>query len=148
RRIELDSIVSKTESRDDVLTVLRVFAQPSARLVTLEGHSGDILAEVTHEALIARWDKIRAWLGPEQREDERFHRRLADAVADWDGNGRRSDLLWQGFALDRLREFNNRSDDDLTEEEHNFFEASGRAEREVKRKEKWRTRVAWMAAAV
>jgi hypothetical protein len=69
RRVDLDSIVSKDESRDDVLDVLRAFAQPSKRLVTLEGNSGDVLAEVTHEALIARWDKLREWLGPEQRED-------------------------------------------------------------------------------
>jgi WD domain, G-beta repeat len=148
RRVDLDSIVSKDESRDDVLDVLRAFAQPSKRLVTLEGNSGDVLAEVTHEALIARWDKLREWLGPEQREDERFRRRLAEAAAEWGANGRRFDLLWGGFTLGRLREFAKRTDDDLTALEQSFYDASDRADAAAERREKRRTQLAWTAAAV
>src|SRR5262249_40736996 len=148
RHVYVGSIVSKEDSRDDVLAVLRSFAQPGARLVTLEGQRGDVLAGVTHEALIARWDKIRTWLGPEQREDERFHRHLAEAAAEWEANGQRSDLLWQGFRLGRLRDFAKRSDDDLTELEHNFFAASVRAEDRAAQAQKRRSRQATLAAAV
>jgi hypothetical protein len=99
RRVDLAAIVTRGESREEVLSVLRTFAQPSKRLVTLEGQGGDVLAEVTHEALIARWDKIHTWLGPVQREDERFHRQVAEAAIEWTANGERPDLLWRGFNL-------------------------------------------------
>jgi WD40 repeat protein len=148
RRVDLDTIVSRGESRDEVLSVLRTFAQPSKRLVTLEGEGRDVRAEVTHEALIARWNKIRTWLGPEQREDERFHRQVAEAVTEWKANGQRSDLLWRGFNLGRLREFFKRSDDELTESEYSFLEACESAEHETELARTRRTQMAWMAALV
>ena len=121
RRVDLNAIVSKNDNRDEVLNVLRAFAQPNKRLVTLEGEGDDVLAEVTHEALIARWDKIRTWLGPEQREQQRFHRRLAETASEWEDHRQDRDLLWRGSNLTRLRQFVARTDDDLTELEHSFL---------------------------
>ena len=136
RRVDLNAIVSKNDNRDEVLNVLRAFAQPNKRLVTLEGEGDDVLAEVTHEALIVRWDKIRTWLGPEHREQERFHRRLAETAAEWEDHGRISDLLWQGFNLARLGRFVATTEDDLTELEHSFFDASVDAKEEKERQRK------------
>jgi tetratricopeptide (TPR) repeat protein len=148
RWVDLNSITAKDESPDEVLGVLRAFAQPSNRLVTLEGDSGDVIAEVTHEALIRQWEKLRKWLGPEQREDERFRRRFAEATVDWDTNSRRPDLLWRGFALGRLREFAKRTDDDLTLLEQSFLQASSREEISTKRRQIWRTASVWCATVV
>jgi WD domain, G-beta repeat len=148
RRVDLNAIVSKESSRDEVLRVLRTFAQPTKRLVTLEGGGDGILVEVTHEALIARWGKIHDWLGPRQREDERFHRQLAEAALAWNANGQRPDLLWGGFNLARLVAFVKRTDDELTRNEHQFLTASTRAEEKAKIATRRRTQLAWAAAVV
>ena len=146
RRVDLNTIVSKDTDRDEVLNVLRTFAQPSKRLVTLEGEGDGIVAEVTHEALIARWGKIHDWLGPEQREEERFHRKFAESAAEWDSNRRVPDLLWRGLNLKRLRQFASRTDDDLTELEHSFLAASVAAEEREERKRVRRLWLAWASA--
>jgi hypothetical protein len=73
---------------------------------------------------------------------------LAEAAAEWDGNGRRADLLWSGFTLGRLWEFAMGTDDDLTSSEQRFFDASKLAVDSAERAQRRRTRLRWTAAAV
>ncbi|MDX3663408.1 hypothetical protein PV646_39480 [Streptomyces sp. ID05-26A] len=84
-----------------------------ARLVTLtEQH-----AELTHEALIRSWPRLRDWIA-EDREALRVHHQLTEAAKEWDGD---PDLLYQGVRLARAEEL---SADSLTEPEHAFLAAS------------------------
>src|SRR5438309_10218432 len=38
--------------------------------------------EVAHEAILTQWDRLRMWI-EERREDLLLHRRLAEAVEEW-----------------------------------------------------------------
>ncbi|MCR3753361.1 WD40 repeat domain-containing protein [Lentzea californiensis] len=90
----------------------------NARLVTLtEQH-----AELTHEALIRSWPRLRDWIA-EDREKLRVHHRLTEAAAGWDGD---RDLLYQGTRLAQAADLDTT---DLTEPERAFLTASQAAGR-------------------
>ncbi|NKE60914.1 XRE family transcriptional regulator [Lentzea sp. PSKA42] len=85
----------------------------NARLVTLsEQH-----AELTHEALIRSWPRLRDWIA-EDREALRVHHQLTEAAAEWDGD---RDLLYKGARLAQAAELDANS---LTEPERAFLTAS------------------------
>ncbi|MGW6933186.1 nSTAND1 domain-containing NTPase [Lentzea sp. NPDC054927] len=85
----------------------------TARLVTLtEQH-----AELTHEALIRSWPRLRDWIA-EDREALRVHHQLTEAAAEWGGD---RDLLYKGARLAQASEL---SPDSLTEPERVFLTAS------------------------
>jgi hypothetical protein len=48
--------------------------------------------EVAHEALLAQWGRLRAWIS-ERREDLLLHRRLVEAAEEWEDAGRAADYL-------------------------------------------------------
>ncbi|MEV6718146.1 hypothetical protein AB0M48_39580 [Lentzea sp. NPDC051208] len=90
----------------------------NARLVTLtEQH-----AELTHEALIRSWPRLRDWIA-EDREKLRVHHRLTEAAAGWDGD---RDLLYKGARLAQTADLDTT---DLTEPERAFLAASQAAGR-------------------
>ncbi|RDI16545.1 nSTAND1 domain-containing NTPase [Lentzea flaviverrucosa] len=90
----------------------------NARLVTLtEQH-----AELTHEALIRSWPRLRDWIA-EDREKLRVHHRLTEAAAGWDGD---RDLLYKGTRLAQAADLDTT---DLTEPERAFLTASQAAGR-------------------
>ncbi|WP_157985302.1 nSTAND1 domain-containing NTPase [Lentzea terrae] len=85
----------------------------AARLVTLtEQH-----AELTHEALIRSWPRLRDWIA-EDRNALRVHHQLTEAAAEWDGD---RDLLYKGARLAQAGELDPES---LTEPERAFLTAS------------------------
>ncbi|WP_394616766.1 hypothetical protein JNUCC0626_45275 [Lentzea sp. JNUCC 0626] len=85
----------------------------TARLVTLtEQH-----AELSHEALIRSWPRLRDWIA-EDRETLRVHHRLTEAARTWDGD---RDALYQGARLAQAAEL---GPQDLTEDEREFLEQS------------------------
>ena len=65
-----------------------------ARLLTL----GSETVELTHEALIRSWPRLREWIN-EDRELLRAHRRLTEAAAEWDHHDRDPALLYRGGRL-------------------------------------------------
>ncbi|WP_156213765.1 hypothetical protein [Lentzea aerocolonigenes] len=85
----------------------------NARLVTLTEHH----AELTHEALIRSWPRLRDWIA-EDRNALRVHHQLTEAAAQWDGD---RDLLYKGARLAQAAEL---SPDSLTEPEREFLTAS------------------------
>lgn len=65
-----------------------------ARLLTL----GSETVELTHEALIRSWPRLREWIN-EDRELLRAHRRLTEAAAEWGQHDRDPGLLYRGGRL-------------------------------------------------
>ncbi|HEV3172952.1 MAG TPA: AAA family ATPase [Actinocrinis sp.] len=71
-----------------------------ARLLTL----GDDTVELTHEALIRSWPRLRAWLD-EDRDGLRLHQQLIGAAATWDTEHRDPGLLYRGNRLSAAQEW-------------------------------------------
>ncbi len=122
RRTPVPDMIAHGEDPGHVAAVLRVFAQPGVRLVTLSADpQNGATAEVTHEALLTHWTSLKDWL-----DDLRFHRRVADATNYWDEQKRPDGLLWRPPDLDLLHDFQARAGDDMTPTQVQFFKASVR----------------------
>lgn len=140
RRVGIADLVAHAEDPEHVREVLRRFAQPGARLLTLAADHGDSdTAEITHEALFEHWEALQAWLDT-SRDDLRFQRRLDEAAHHWHEQGRHEGSLWSPPDLDLLRAFQQRASGDMTGLQMTFFQASVR-------KESWARRRTRMALA-
>jgi hypothetical protein len=98
-------------------------------LVARDDDEGDAI-EIVHECLAERWPRLARW----RREDAEDRALLADvsgAARRWDEQGRRTDLLWRGRALDDLRNLVARSTA-LTDLERAFASECDRAARRAR----------------
>ncbi|MEV7289718.1 hypothetical protein AB0O01_35080 [Streptomyces sp. NPDC093252] len=117
RRIPRDEL----DPGPDTAHVLEALAR--RRLVTLDA-SG---AEITHEAVIRCWPRLRGWL-TEDRDRLVLHRRLTDATADWEAHGRDPHALWRGARLAAALDLSAAGPGGLTARERRFLDASGAAQ--------------------
>lgn len=67
----------------------------SARLVTLDADS----VEITHEALLEAWPRLRAWID-DNRAENLARQRLESDAATWEEQRRDSSLLYRGARLE------------------------------------------------
>jgi WD40 repeat protein len=79
--------------------------------------------EVTHEAIIREWGKLRAWL-EESRSDVRLQRGLAALTHDWENSGRDGSFLLRGVRLQQYERWMQTSAIALTQQERAYLEAS------------------------
>jgi hypothetical protein len=90
-----------------------------ARLLTRDRDT----LELTHEALIQGWPRLRDWLA-DDREGLRIHRRLIDAARIWDSLDRDPGALYRGSSLEAGREWAGRSGSAVNALEREFLGAS------------------------
>jgi len=76
--------------------------------------------EVAHEALLGQWERLRSWID-ERREDLVLHRRLVDAVREWDEAGRQSEYLPREGRLAQFESWAQTTDLAFTDEERDFL---------------------------
>src|SRR5882757_234780 len=89
------------------------------RLLTVDGDT----VEITHEALIRCWPRLRDWLA-DNREGLRIHRQLAEAAAGWQELGREKGALYRGTRLAVARDW--AATGAATARERDFLDASVR----------------------
>src|SRR4029077_527332 len=68
--------------------------------------------DVSHEALIRGWPRLRGWLD-EDRVGLRLHRRITEAAQEWEGSNRDTDLLYRGARLIHAQEWRERNEPEL-----------------------------------
>ncbi|GAA4894046.1 hypothetical protein ACFPM3_07495 [Streptomyces coeruleoprunus] len=107
--------------REETGPVLERLAR--ARLVVLD----DDMVDLTHEALITAWPRLRGWLD-ESRQRLLLHRRLSQAAQAWDELHRDPASLYRGGRLAEAEAvFGADPDGELTALEAEFLGASRRA---------------------
>ena len=107
-----------------------------ARLLTTSRVRGTDLVDVSHEALIRRWERVQTWM-IESKETARLMDALRRAATDWNREGRRTDFLFQGIRLAQIEGLLRFHERDLTWLEQKFVEA-GVSQRERRRRDKLR----------
>ncbi|MER6251813.1 hypothetical protein ABT224_10620 [Streptomyces sp. NPDC001584] len=117
RRITRDEL----DPGPDTVHVLESLARK--RLVTLDRES----AEITHEAIIRCWPRLRGWL-TEDRDRLLLHRRLTDATAGWERHDRDPHTLYRGARLAAALDLAAADDSRLTPKERRFLDASREAQ--------------------
>ena len=85
--------------------------------------TGEPAVQVAHEALLARWPRLAAWI-EEAREDLWTRRRVADAASDWVHAGRDQGFLLSGGRLELFSSWARATDLRLDAPQRELLDAS------------------------
>ncbi|MEU1478843.1 AAA family ATPase [Streptomyces sp. NPDC005760] len=113
------------ESTDPGKTEESLEALVRARLVTLDAET----VEITHEALLTAWPRLREWID-EDRSDHLLRQRIEEDGRFWEGSNRDTSLLYRGSRLEQARAWAKSAGDTyLTRSAVEFLAASVRLRR-------------------
>ena len=103
---------------------------PNRLLVTMTTEAGDTFAEVAHEAIFRRWDKLKNWIGAE-REFLAWRSGLEAARHAWQAapDASKNDALLMGLALAKAQSWRTRRGNDLPRLDNEFVDLSVKRER-------------------
>lgn len=119
RRAPREELYPKAAERREVDAVLERLASPEARLVVADQET----VEVTHEALIEKWETLRGWLRDNRRE-LRLQRRLTETAVRWKEHSKDPGDLFRGATLAEAEEWLEKHAGAPTPLELEFLEAS------------------------
>ena len=125
RRVSKSRLRSATSDPGIAESVLDVFTQ--ARLITSAGQT----VEITHEALLSRWPRLREWL-QQDRAGHLIRQPLEEAAEAWDRAGRNPSAdLYTGSRLTQAQAWASdmAASRDLSSVARDFLAASGRRQR-------------------
>ena len=126
RRIALDDIAAYRQTPESVQAIFRAFSEPHARLLTLAVDAdGAATVEITHEALISRWRRLRKWLEVD-REFHAWRERLKTSLQQWETTQHDDGALLRGRLLSEAEEWLIKREDELTSEECSYIIRSQR----------------------
>ena len=118
--------VAVSQVGDSAATVSIIQRLTNVRLITTEGQLSrpdEAFIEVSHEALIRKWSKLRGWIDAD-REALRTQHRLTEAANEWNESERDAGYLYQGARLAETEEWSQTETADLTSLEKEFLAAS------------------------
>jgi len=104
-------------------------ALTEARLLTVS----DGVVEVSHEALLREWPRLREWL-EEDREGRRLLEELIERAREWDERGRDRGDLYRGVRLASALEWTAAHEQELNQTERQFLAASRQASQRALRR--------------
>jgi formylglycine-generating enzyme required for sulfatase activity len=101
---------------------------PNRLLVTATPEGGEAYAEVAHEAIFRRWDKLRNWIAVE-REFLAWRTGLEAARRAWQATpqGSKNDALLMGFALTQTLRWCAQHPEEIAEADRTFIGLSRKA---------------------
>jgi formylglycine-generating enzyme required for sulfatase activity len=102
---------------------------PNRLLVIVTTESGETFAEVAHEAIFRRWDKLHEWITSE-REFLAWRSGLEAARRAWQAEDKKEYALLMGVALAKAQNWKARRGDDLVAADRDFIDRS--VDREMK----------------
>jgi formylglycine-generating enzyme required for sulfatase activity len=106
---------------------------PNRLLVTVTTETGETYAEVAHEAIFRRWDKLREWIAAEReflawRSGLETARRTFQATPE----GARNDTLLMGAALTQAQSWRGKRSEDLSAVDREFIDQSTKREAKIR----------------
>jgi len=111
--------VDMTEIDDDPAINVVLERLTAARLLTRTREG----VEITHEALIRSWPRLRDWLAHD-RDGQRLHRELTEATAVWERHDRDAGSLLRGARLDVIADWVWECDPPLNHAEKHYLDQS------------------------
>jgi hypothetical protein len=141
RRASLEEMATSPADRALVERVVQRLADERL-LVTHDG-----VVDVAHEALIRGWPRLREWI-EDQRAALRFHRRITEAVQEWQRLKEDESGLFRGGLLEEARSWRTRLEPSLNARERRFLdESEALARRTLEERTRQRTvsdRMVWL----
>jgi formylglycine-generating enzyme required for sulfatase activity len=134
-------------SNDEWRLVNELADHPNRLLVTATSEAGETFAEVAHETIFRRWERLRDWIAAE-REFLVWRTGLEAARRAWQAAPTRSknDALLMGFPLARAKEWLGNRADDIPPEDRGFIVQSRKTAQQ--RRMRVRTLVGALASVI
>jgi WD domain, G-beta repeat len=123
RRARMSEMLTRTDEREIVAEVINTLANERLLTTSADEQTQDQLVDVSHEALIRGWPRLRNWV-EEDRAGLRTLLRLNDAAQEWRRENRDEGLLYRGARLAVALEWRARNEGKLSELEREFLVAS------------------------
>ncbi|MDT4953221.1 MAG: hypothetical protein QOJ02_1359 [Acidobacteriota bacterium] len=122
RRATMSELITREGESQMVEGVVQEMA--NARLLTTntDEQSGEQIVDVSHEALIRGWPRLRKWI-EEDRAGLRILRRLTEAAREWQ-TAKDDSLLYRGARLAQAVEWHEKNEGALNEMERVFLNQS------------------------
>jgi DNA-binding CsgD family transcriptional regulator/WD40 repeat protein len=120
--------IAEFDSIGDLGVAAVLAALTESRLLTVS----DDAVEISHEALLREWPRLRDWL-EEDAEGRRHREHLTVAARNWDAGGRDPGELYRGARLSAALEWAGAHDEQLNRLERDFIaESRGASEHELR----------------
>jgi formylglycine-generating enzyme required for sulfatase activity len=121
-------------SDEEWLLVTELASYPNRLLATIAPESGETYAEVAHEAIFRRWDKLRHWIAAE-REFLAWRSGLEAARRSWQNtpDDQKNSALLMGAALTQGRSWLAKRREDLAAIDREFIDQSANRESKARR---------------
>ena len=116
--------VARSDLAADATAEAVLGAYISSRLLT----SSQDAVQITHEALLSAWPKLKGWL-EEDRAGNLTRQQIEDAAAAWDRSSRDASVLYRGASLESAVGWESAHPRDLTHTGRDFLVASRRSGR-------------------
>ncbi|MGH8908649.1 MAG: TIR domain-containing protein [Egibacteraceae bacterium] len=144
RRVPAGELLSRSEEQADLDAAVKALADARLLTTSRDEVTQAPVVEIAHEALIRGWPRLRGWID-EARDTLRAHRRLTEAAAEWDQNGREEEFLYRGV---RLAGWQDRPTEDLNDLERSFLASSRQREARERAAKRLRTRLTVAISAI
>ena len=139
RRVVMSELITQPEEALKVQSVVRTMADARLLMIDRGAEAGSEVVDVSHEALIRSWPRLRRWID-EDRQSLRVQRRLTEAAQEWQRSNREEGLLFRGARLAQTIEYGARKRAELNETEREFLAASEKLQTSERRAAQQRTR--------
>jgi formylglycine-generating enzyme required for sulfatase activity/DNA-binding winged helix-turn-helix (wHTH) protein len=126
---------TRPEFSDDEWSLVNDLADHPNRILVVASPEGEPYAEVAHEAVFRRWNKLRTWIATE-REFLGWRSGLEAARRAWQAveNGAKDQALFMGLALAQAQNWLNRRADDIPPVDRAFIARSSQMAQQRKRR--------------
>jgi WD40 repeat protein/energy-coupling factor transporter ATP-binding protein EcfA2 len=122
RRATMSELITRSAESETVEGVGQAMADARLLTTSTNEQSGEQIVDVSHEALIRGWPRLRKWI-EEDRAGLRILRRLTEAAREWQTSKDES-LLYRGARLAQAVEWRERNEAVLNDLERAFLKAS------------------------
>lgn len=148
RRASMRELVTRVDEAHEVEAVIGELTDARLLTASADPATGEGLVDISHEALIRAWPRVRQWLD-EDRAGQRVLRRITEASSEWVRLGRDEGTLFRGARLAEATEWRAGSEALLNDDERAFLDDSEALhQRERRARERARRRVTIAAGAL
>lgn len=123
RRATMSELITHAGEADKVESVVQAMADARLLMTDSGADGGSEIVDVSHEALIRSWPRLRRWID-EDRQGLRVLRRVTEAAQEWQKGNNDESLLFRGARLAQAVELRRRSEAALNDQEREFLTAS------------------------
>lgn len=123
RRAHVTELTTQIEEQVAVTEVVNKLADERLLTTSKDEQSGEQIVDVSHEALIRGWPRLRKWVD-EDRAGLRTLLRLSEAAQEWAHENRDEGLLYRGARLETALEWRTHNESRMNDLEREFLTAS------------------------